>query len=693
MDGRSVRGQHRHAPSQPNRRRWMLLLPCVLPAPILAVSMWSSGTAPAGHASRFHSKTAVSSLFKGRIPEVAEVVVERSTAVPVPPPVPRQQQRQPVQQPVQQLAQQQPQPLRSCVKWRQTGGCSPNGEREPAKDLPCSARVPAEASGYCECGGGRRVAESGCGHAPFACEQRCRQEEEGRDDAPPPPPPPPGGAEPERWVFGAADEVFEEGRLRFRSTPNGALWSPGQRALKVRETLRRAFEAYRKYAWGCDEVENRGCKMWDRSNHQMATLVDAMSTLWICGLRHEFWAARELVREKWRFTPSGDVGVFETTIRILGGMLSAARLSGDPLLLSKAREVGGALGGAFATGSLAPTGLPFPLWNPSSKRGKYFPWMPGTHSLAEVGSVQLEFRSLARAVGDRTFDEGVTRVMDRLQKEAAGRRGVIPSLCRGGWSGSVSFGAYADSYYEYLLKQWMLTGKQEDRYLSMYKEMQKALLGVLTRTVGNRTFVTTGSSQVGAEVRASGDTTLEHLTCFVGGMLALGSSRVEAGGVDSDALSAAERLGRTCAEMYNTPTGLAPDVAAVSDRGIHAKRRNFPLRPETTETLFYLWRETKDDWYRERSWAIYEGIERHANLGRGEGYSEVLDVFSIPARHSRKMDTFFMAELLKYLFLIQADDGAIDLDCWVFNTEAHPLPVIPPAGAAADAVPARCRKR
>ena len=64
--------------------------------------------------------------------------------------------------------------LEECVSWRQTGGCSANGPREPTKDLGCAESVPNDASGYCECFDGRIANPSGCGHVGFTCDQACK---------------------------------------------------------------------------------------------------------------------------------------------------------------------------------------------------------------------------------------------------------------------------------------------------------------------------------------------------------------------------------------------------------------------------------------------------------------------------------------------------------------------------------------
>jgi len=65
----------------------------------------------------------------------------------------------------------------TCVKWRQTGGCSPDGKREKHGDKACSETVPGDASGYCECGGGVKVRKVGCGHSTFRCGEECAMQD------------------------------------------------------------------------------------------------------------------------------------------------------------------------------------------------------------------------------------------------------------------------------------------------------------------------------------------------------------------------------------------------------------------------------------------------------------------------------------------------------------------------------------
>ncbi len=98
-------------------------------------------------------------------------------------------------------------------------------------------------------------------------------------------------------------------------------------------------------------------------------------------------------------------------------------------------------------------------------------------------------------------------------------------------------------------------------------------------------------------------------------------------------------------------------------------------RPETVESLFYLYRATKDKKYQEWGWEIYQSFEKYTKLK--EGYASINSVRRPENPGYRdKMETFYLAETLKYLYLLFSDDSdLLSLDRWVINTEAHPLPI------------------
>ena len=166
---------------------------------------------------------------------------------------------------------------------------------------------------------------------------------------------------------------------------------------------------------------------------------------------------------------------------------------------------------------------------------------------------------------------------------------------------------------------------------------------------------------------------MDHLACFVPGMLVLGSQ----GDVAERYLALAKDLSDTCVQMYaGTATGLSPELVNFRDgRDMFTNDRSAHnlLRPEAVESLFYLYRRTGDETYRAQGWAIFRAFEQHCRLAGG--YAGVRDVRVTPAVNDDTQQSFFLAETLKYLYLLFSDSDTVDLEQWVFNTEAHPLRV------------------
>lgn len=98
-------------------------------------------------------------------------------------------------------------------------------------------------------------------------------------------------------------------------------------------------------------------------------------------------------------------------------------------------------------------------------------------------------------------------------------------------------------------------------------------------------------------------------------------------------------------------------------------------RPETVESLFYLYRATKDNMYRDWGWEIFQAFEKYTRVPGG--YASIDNVRNPQhVGYRDKMETFYLAETLKYLYLLFSDDPELlPLDKYVINTEAHPLPV------------------
>jgi len=164
---------------------------------------------------------------------------------------------------------------------------------------------------------------------------------------------------------------------------------------------------------------------------------------------------------------------------------------------------------------------------------------------------------------------------------------------------------------------------------------------------------------------------MEHLTCFSGGMFALGAKTQ---GVPEKFLDLGADLTETCHLSYNaSKTKIGPEVFWMAPgREFSAKASYYILRPETVESYFILWRTTKDIKYRQWAWEAFNAIETHCRTEAG--YAGLRNVNG--ETKDDLQQSFFLAETLKYLYLIFCDDSVVPLDKYVFNTEAHPLGII-----------------
>uniref|UniRef100_A0A1I8AXV5 alpha-1,2-Mannosidase n=1 Tax=Meloidogyne hapla TaxID=6305 RepID=A0A1I8AXV5_MELHA len=123
----------------------------------------------------------------------------------------------------------------------------------------------------------------------------------------------------------------------------------------VRDAFLHAWRGYKQYAWGHDLLKpvTRTYNEWIECG---LTIVDSLDTLLIMGLNDEFDEAKQWVTKELDFDKNRFVSLFETTIRILGGLLSAYHLSGDQIFLTKAEDIGRRLLPGI---SESPTAVPY----------------------------------------------------------------------------------------------------------------------------------------------------------------------------------------------------------------------------------------------------------------------------------------------------------------------------------------------
>lgn len=460
-----------------------------------------------------------------------------------------------------------------------------------------------------------------------------------------------------------------------------AKWKP--QADRVRQEFLHAWRGYRAHAWGRDELQPLSQRGRDNFGGIGATIVDSLTTLWLMGLDEEFKQATDFVRDEMDFTKADEqISVFELTIRGLGGLLGAHTLSGQQIFLDRAQELGDRLLPAFNTSSR----LPWPKC--SIKTGICAPSTEPT-ILSEAGSVQLELRCLAELTGDRRFRDAGDAAFEAIQ--STGMTGLLPVYLTPPdhtpvrvLASKFAFGALADSYYEYLLKQW-LQNPGEERFKEMWLAVMDELPGLMRPRPTSTTSGAPSHYKL-VEVAPGGDLIwkMDHLSCFAPAMATLGLTSVP----NEDLLEKdrnatwwrlSEGLTAACMDLWQmTESGLAPEYAVVRGHTpfefseIPRNARHSFLRPETAESLFYLYRFTGDERYRDWGEKMFNAIVLNGKVDAG--FASVKDVNASPTEKIDELQSFVMAETFKYLYLLFSPAEALDLRRFVLNTEGHPLP-------------------
>ncbi|XP_016016363.1 mannosyl-oligosaccharide 1,2-alpha-mannosidase IB isoform X2 [Rousettus aegyptiacus] len=456
---------------------------------------------------------------------------------------------------------------------------------------------------------------------------------------------------------------------------------------KIKEMMKYAWDNYRLYGWGHNElrpIAKKGHSTNIFGSSQMgATIVDALDTLYIMGLHDEFRDGQKWVEDNLDFSVNSEVSVFEVNIRFIGGLLAAYYLSEEEIFKVKAVQLAEKLLPAFNT----PTGIPWAMVNLKSGVGRNWGWASaGSSILAEFGTLHMEFVHLSYLTGDPVYYKKVMHIRKLLQKMDR-PNGLYPNYLNprtGRWGQyHTSVGGLGDSFYEYLLKAWLMSDKSDHEARKMYDDAIEAIeKHLIKKSRGGLTFI--GEWKNGHLEKKMG-----HLACFAGGMFALGAdgSRDKAGHY----LELGAEIARTCHESYDrTALKLGPESfkfdGAVEAVAVRQAEKYYILRPEVIETYWYLWRFTHDPRYRQWGWEATLAIEKYCRVSGG--FSGVKDVYSSTPAHDDVQQSFFLAETLKYLYLLFSSDDLLPLDHWVFNTEAHPLPVLHLANTTLSGNPA-----
>jgi mannosyl-oligosaccharide alpha-1,2-mannosidase len=339
-----------------------------------------------------------------------------------------------------------------------------------------------------------------------------------------------------------------------------------QRKAAVKEAFLYTWKGYKKHAWLQDEVTPVTGGFKNGFGQRGATLVDALDTLAIMGLEEEFEHALKAIK-KIDFTTAGvqRLNVFETTIRYLGGLLSAYDMTNAKhhTLLDTATELGDMLYAAFDT----PNRMPITRWDWENAALSGHQVADAQALSAEIGSLSLEFTRLSQLTGDPKYYDAVQRVMNVLEKhqnqtKIPGLFPVLVSPLREEFDSDETFtmGGMSDSLYEYLPKQYMLLGGLSDQYKRLYENaIEPARKHLFFRPMNpqGQNVLISGDARISSAGSVKLEPDAQHLACFAGGMVALGAKIFNR----TDDLDIARKLVDGCIWAYESmPRGIMPEM-------------------------------------------------------------------------------------------------------------------------------------
>ncbi|KAJ7064868.1 glycoside hydrolase family 47 protein [Mycena amicta] len=449
-----------------------------------------------------------------------------------------------------------------------------------------------------------------------------------------------------------------------------------------------SYDAYKQFAWGHDDLSPVSKGFSDGRSDWGATIVDALPTIWIMGLESDFVEAVNFSShiDFSKSQTSDTVSVFETTIRYLGGLLSAYELSGKkyPALLAKAKEVGDKMAYAWVGDNPVPYGfLDFATNTPTI----------ATSNIAEAGTLSLEGFVLSKYTHNATYANNTAKSVAHIANLAA----PLPGLAAQGIDptsgqfvgGYITWGGGSDSYFEYLLKYARLTNTADSIFIDTWKTAVDSSIQNLLRTstVGNHLYLADFDSS--RRIRHVGS----HLACFHAGNWLLGGKLLK----NQTIIDIALELNEACWNTYtSTETGIGPEAFAYvssdgnytggngisadqlefyNEHGFYITAPYYILRPEVLESNFHAWRVTGNTTYLDRAGSAIDSFNKYLNST--VGFAALNDVDDPTQGQIDDTQSFWFAEVLKYLYLTFDDPSRISLDNYVFNTECQPFAAPP----------------
>ncbi|HWA91086.1 MAG TPA: glycoside hydrolase family 47 protein [Rhizomicrobium sp.] len=421
-------------------------------------------------------------------------------------------------------------------------------------------------------------------------------------------------------------------------------------AADVRAEMAWAWAGYRERCFGADQIKpvSGGSEafFFPKGPPLGLSIVEALDTLYVMGLDAEVEQGVRWIAGSLHFDIDGEVQVFETGIRMVGGLLSAWGATKEKRLLALARDLTDRLSPAFTK---SPTGMPYRFVNLKTGAVRDAESYP-----AEIGTYIAEWGTLSKAIGDQRYFDMAKRAVKALFDRRSKLDLVADTIDieTGGWkSRRASIGPPTDSYFEYLWDGWQLFGDKDFKY---WYDIHTAAIAThqAAREDGRLWF-----PQVDFETGMVIDHHQSELASFYAGLLAQGGD-VARGKDYLASWAEVQAKYRVLPESYDFAKA-APD------------RVTNELRPEFVDSCLNLFLLEPDDKWRILAKAHYEAMK--ATSRAAFGYTILDDVTKSPMAQGDLCPGYWWSEQMKYYWLLFSNTDRFDYKTNYLSTEGNIL--------------------